>query len=185
MAFLEKRGNRFRVIFRHAGRRYTHALNTTDETIAQGLIGGIEKTLMLLDQNILKVPAGVSVWAFIANNGQVDQPAADADPTMDDKNGKVPADITLGELKEKFIEAHSAGAMEKNSLESDARQVRATEDARAWPDIKSRVRSCLSEDRIKIHRRRRSHGFWVSCLPVKIQGASAGWCRAVAMVPEE
>lgn len=29
------------------------------------------------------------------------------------------------------------------------------------------------------------HGFYVSCLPVKIQGASAGWCRAVALIPEE
>jgi kynurenine formamidase len=28
------------------------------------------------------------------------------------------------------------------------------------------------------------HGFLLSCLPVKIQGASAGWCRAVALVPE-
>lgn len=26
------------------------------------------------------------------------------------------------------------------------------------------------------------HGFMISCLPVKIKGASAGWCRAVAMV---
>jgi kynurenine formamidase len=31
----------------------------------------------------------------------------------------------------------------------------------------------------------RPHGFHVSCLPVKIKGASAGWCRAVAMVPED
>jgi kynurenine formamidase len=30
----------------------------------------------------------------------------------------------------------------------------------------------------------RPHGFWVSCLPVKIAKASAGWCRAVAFVPE-
>jgi kynurenine formamidase len=30
----------------------------------------------------------------------------------------------------------------------------------------------------------RSHGFHVSCLPVKIAGASAGWCRAVALVAE-
>jgi kynurenine formamidase len=27
-------------------------------------------------------------------------------------------------------------------------------------------------------------GFYVSCFPVKIKGASAGWCRAVAMIPE-
>jgi kynurenine formamidase len=31
----------------------------------------------------------------------------------------------------------------------------------------------------------RPHGFYLSCLPVKIAGASAGWCRAVALVPEE
>ena len=29
----------------------------------------------------------------------------------------------------------------------------------------------------------RPHGFYVSCLPVKIKDASAGWCRAVALVP--
>lgn len=29
------------------------------------------------------------------------------------------------------------------------------------------------------------HGFYVSCLPVKIRDASAGWCRAVALVPGE
>jgi kynurenine formamidase len=28
------------------------------------------------------------------------------------------------------------------------------------------------------------HGFYVSCFPVKIKAASAGWCRAVALVPE-
>jgi kynurenine formamidase len=30
----------------------------------------------------------------------------------------------------------------------------------------------------------RPHGFYISCVPVKIQGASAGWCRAVALIPE-
>jgi kynurenine formamidase len=29
----------------------------------------------------------------------------------------------------------------------------------------------------------RPHGFYVSCLPVMIEGASAAWCRAVALVP--
>jgi kynurenine formamidase len=31
----------------------------------------------------------------------------------------------------------------------------------------------------------RPYGFYVSCLPVKIRGASAGWCRAAALVPQE
>ena len=28
------------------------------------------------------------------------------------------------------------------------------------------------------------HGFFISCLPVKIEGASAAWCRAVALIQE-
>jgi hypothetical protein len=28
------------------------------------------------------------------------------------------------------------------------------------------------------------HGFTVSCFPVKIRGASAGWTRAVAIIDE-
>jgi hypothetical protein len=95
MAFLEKRGDRFEVIFRHGGRRYTHTLNTTDESIAQELTGGIEKTLMLLDQKLLKVPDGVEILSFIVSNGEVEKPLIPADETI----SRPPTDITLGELK--------------------------------------------------------------------------------------
>jgi kynurenine formamidase len=44
---------------------------------------------------------------------------------------------------------------------------------------------CQIEKLANLDRLPRPHGFWVSCLPVKIQGASAGWCRAVALVPAE
>jgi kynurenine formamidase len=42
---------------------------------------------------------------------------------------------------------------------------------------------CQIEKLANLDRIGRAHGFWVSCLPVKIAGASAGWCRAVALVP--
>jgi kynurenine formamidase len=44
---------------------------------------------------------------------------------------------------------------------------------------------CQIEKLTHLERIPRPHGFYVSCLPVKIHGASAGWCRAVALVPEE
>lgn len=44
---------------------------------------------------------------------------------------------------------------------------------------------CQIEKLANLERILRPHGFWVSCLPVKITGASAGWCRAVALVPRE
>lgn len=43
---------------------------------------------------------------------------------------------------------------------------------------------CQIEKLANLHALPRPTGFWVSCLPVKIRGASAGWCRAVALVPE-
>lgn len=42
---------------------------------------------------------------------------------------------------------------------------------------------CQIEKLANLDRIPRPHGFLVSCLPVKIKGASAGWCRAVALVP--
>jgi kynurenine formamidase len=44
---------------------------------------------------------------------------------------------------------------------------------------------CQIEKLANLDQLPRPHGFHVSCLPVKIQGASAGWCRAVALVSEE
>jgi len=43
---------------------------------------------------------------------------------------------------------------------------------------------CQIEKLANLDRLPRPHGFHVSCLPVKIAGASAAWCRAVALVPE-
>lgn len=42
---------------------------------------------------------------------------------------------------------------------------------------------CQIEKLANLDQLPRPHGFWVSCLPVKVAKASAGWCRAVALVP--
>lgn len=44
---------------------------------------------------------------------------------------------------------------------------------------------CQIEKLANLDRIGRSHGFHVSCLPVKIDKASAAWCRAVALIPPE
>jgi len=44
---------------------------------------------------------------------------------------------------------------------------------------------CQIEKLANLDRIPRPHGFYVSCLPVRIKEASAGWCRAVALIPEE
>jgi integrase len=121
MASLERRGSRFRIIFRHAGRRYTHTLTTRDPSIAAGLKGGVERTLMLLDQKVLKVPEGVPVLTFIVGNGQVEAPLSQP---AEETNITAAEDITLRELKERYVHTHSAGAMEQNSLDTVAMHLR-------------------------------------------------------------
>src|SRR5436190_897522 len=70
MAFVEKRGEWYRVVFRHAGKRYTHTLKTKAQDVADGILGGVQKTLMLLDQRVLHLPEGADVLAFVLSGGQ-------------------------------------------------------------------------------------------------------------------
>jgi kynurenine formamidase len=65
---------------------------------------------------------------------------------------------------------------------------RASGDAEAiWPAHFAGIEKeyCQIEKLAHLDRIPMDHGFLVSCLPVKIEGASAGWCRAIAMVPKE
>jgi integrase len=111
MAFLEQRGQWFRVIFRHAGVRFTHTLDTTDRQRAETLVGGIEKNLMLISQKLLNVPEGVDFLEFVLSDGRVSRPAVNAD-----EKDRPPELLTLKDLKSKYVEVHSLGALEENSL---------------------------------------------------------------------
>jgi kynurenine formamidase len=69
-----------------------------------------------------------------------------------------------------------------------AADYRRTGDGRCiWPAHFAGIEReyCQIEKLANLDRLPRPHGFWVSCLPVKIKGASAGWCRAVALIPDE
>ncbi len=66
-------------------------------------------------------------------------------------------------------------------------EFRTTQDGRAiWPAHFAGITKeyCQIEKLANLEKLSRPHGFYVSCLPVKIKGGSAGWCRAVALIPE-
>jgi len=67
-------------------------------------------------------------------------------------------------------------------------EFRETHDGRAiWPAHFAGITReyCQIEKLANLDQIPRPHGFHVSCLPVKIERASAGWCRAVALVPAD
>ncbi len=62
----------------------------------------------------------------------------------------------------------------------------ASADGRAiWPAHFAGITKeyCQIEKLANLEKLPQPHGFYVSCLPVKIKGGSAGWCRAVALIP--
>jgi kynurenine formamidase len=63
---------------------------------------------------------------------------------------------------------------------------KATGDGREiWPAHVAGITKeyCQIEKLANLDKLPHPHGFYVSCLPVKIKGGSAGWCRAVALIP--
>jgi integrase len=118
---LEQRGSWFRVIFRFNGKRYAQTLNTTNPRTANSLKGGIEKTLLLLEQRVLKVPDAVDPLTFIMAGGELPPPTpepkaeerpAEAKPEAKPKFAGV---RTLKQLCERYTQT-LALSVEENSL---------------------------------------------------------------------
>ena len=118
MASLELRNQTYRVVFMLAGRKYGYSLDTGDLETAHGLRGGVEKTLMLIRQGVLRLPERGDIAQFVKNDGKVVEPTKPA-----------PAPITFGDLKTKYLETHSNGVMEANSLATVAMHLRHFENS--------------------------------------------------------
>src|SRR5262249_42639526 len=87
----------------------------------QGLLGGIEKTLMLLDQKLLNVPDGAEVLSFIVSGGQVQESPA---KHIDEPTSKPLADVALREPKDRYLQGQSAAAMAKTSTGTETMHLR-------------------------------------------------------------
>jgi len=109
MPYIEKRGGNFRVVFHLGGKRYRHTLKTKEERIAKSVVGGVERTIMLIEQRALRIPEDCDVGEFVLSGGQVKATAALPEAAKE---------ISLGELRDRYVETMAIGAIEQNSLET-------------------------------------------------------------------
>jgi integrase len=100
MASLERRGGRFRIVFRYDGQRFRHALDTQDEATATGSLARLEENLQLLNRGRLELPANVDLPIFLLSDGRL--------------NGKpvIAKSVTLEEFFERYKEHAQNGAKE-------------------------------------------------------------------------
>lgn len=113
MAALELRNKKYRVVFMYAGHKYAYSLDTNDREIAEALRGGVEKTMMLVQQKALRVPDGVDIVAFVRNGGKVEEPTTPPSER-----------VSFATFKQKYLDAHQNGALEVNSLSTVAMHLR-------------------------------------------------------------
>ena len=90
MASLELRNQTYRVVFMFRGRKYGYSLDTGDRTTAEALRGGVEKTLIRGEQNLLPFPEGADVVEFVKHDGRL--------PAKEEEAAAPPAPLTLAQL---------------------------------------------------------------------------------------
>ncbi len=69
----------------------------------------MEETLSDLERGRLHLPPDADLITFLLSDGKLTQRPQDTPP---------PKAITLGELRDRYVQTHSNGAMEQNSLDT-------------------------------------------------------------------
>jgi hypothetical protein len=69
----------------------------------------LEENIGLVERGRLEIPAGADAAIFLLSDGKLTQPP---------KVVPLPQPLTLGELRDQYVQAHSLGAMEANSLQT-------------------------------------------------------------------
>jgi integrase len=102
----------FKVCFRFRGRSYKKSLKTTNRQDAEIILGGVKRTLLRLEQNLLELPPDADVLTFVLSDGkQAEKPSR-------------PQVVTLQDLIDGYTAACSVGAMEENSLDTTKMHLR-------------------------------------------------------------
>jgi integrase len=107
MASLELRSRRYRVVFRYGGQKYFCSLKTSDRREAEGCLVRLEENLRLLERGRIHPPPDADLATFLLSDGRATS-----------KPKPAPRLLTLDELCRRYLEVHSNGALEANSLET-------------------------------------------------------------------
>jgi integrase len=107
MASLEKRGKRFRVVFRLGGEKHFASVKTTDKREAEACLARLDENLRLVERGRLTIPDGAEVGLFLHSDGKLEQKV------------KLAHVLTVGELVSKYQSTFTVGAKEKNTARTE------------------------------------------------------------------
>lgn len=103
MASLEKRGSRFRLIFRYGGRKYQHPLKTELPREAEACRLRVEENLRLLERGRITLTPAADLPTFLMSDGKLSE------------KPKVVRALTLGDFRDHYFASRPEGSWEKNT----------------------------------------------------------------------
>lgn len=111
MAWLEKHptSGRFKICFRWGGRKLKKTIKSKSEKDADATLLRFQENIDLVERGRLELPADADIGTFLLSDGKI---AKKPEPKPIEKP------MTLNELRDRYVEVHSNGAIEKNSLET-------------------------------------------------------------------
>ncbi len=102
---LQRRGESYRVLFRYCRKQHSLPLGKVSEREAKAKSDQVDYLLLRLEQRLIELPPGVDIVDFVRDDGKA--PAGGVTRT-------VTKALTLGSLRDRFIEARKGGR-EKNT----------------------------------------------------------------------
>jgi hypothetical protein len=106
MAWLEKRGDGFRICFRFSGQKFTRSLFTHDARAANGALARLEDNLRRVELGTLEIPDTGDLSTFLLSDGRTAQRPA------------LPRRLTLKELFSEYFAQLPEGALEECTTSS-------------------------------------------------------------------
>src|SRR5579864_6615784 len=107
MASLQKKGESFYCQFMYHGKRLTFTVGAVSAEEAENKARQVDYLLMRLKQRLIVLPDGVDIVTFVEHDGKT--PSAEGIPITRQS-------ITLGDVRDRYLQTLSAGAIEENSL---------------------------------------------------------------------
>jgi integrase len=109
MAWLEEHptSGHFKICFRWGGRKLKKTVKSTARDDAETALARFKDNLQLLERGRLELPPGADIGTFLLSDGKLNGHAAVTSK---------PHILSLGELRDAYVEVHSNGVLEENSL---------------------------------------------------------------------
>ena len=107
MAWVEKRGKRFRLLFRLNNEKYTIGLKVTDPKEVSACLARVEENIQLVERGRLIVPEGADLALFLLTDGRLE------------KKVEIVRVLSLSALFDTYRTSFTVGAKEKITLKME------------------------------------------------------------------